>query len=64
MIRLRVSNRRPALAGRFSIYCEANMIHLALQVAAFLFLAFVGLVVAVFILGILLVVFEWIFKRQ
>jgi hypothetical protein len=40
------------------------MIHLALQVAAFLFLAFVGLVVAVFILGILLVVFEWIFKRQ
>jgi hypothetical protein len=39
------------------------MIHLALQVAAFLFLAFIGLIAAVFILGILLVVFEWLFKR-
>jgi hypothetical protein len=46
------------------------MIHLALQVAAFLFLAFVGLFVAVFALiavvfiwGILLGVFARIFTR-
>jgi hypothetical protein len=39
------------------------LIHLALQVAAFLFIAVVGLAVLMLIMGILLVVFEWLFKR-
>ncbi len=36
------------------------MIHLALQVAAFLFLAVVGLAVLLAVIGILLIVVEWL----